>query len=188
MHTTYSKEFLFRCINCHYYPIWDTVVYYTTMMGEAYVIIPALLLLMLIPRFRRWEYFVVAAVANTGPMLVSQAMKSYFDHPRPLNLYSTAPWLHHLPNWPELYARSFPSGHSEGAFAFFCFLTMLLLPKYRGLGVVFFILALGVCYSRVYLAAHFFEDVYAGSIVGVAVSTLCCFAIYPLVKRLSPTE
>ncbi|GAA4459538.1 hypothetical protein GCM10023093_00670 [Nemorincola caseinilytica] len=188
LYQMYGKEFMFRAINGHYTDLMDTIMYYTTWMGEAYVIIPALLLLMLIPRLRRWEYFAVAAVVNIVPMLVQQGMKSYFQHPRPLNLYSTAPWLHRLPHWPELYARSFPSGHSEGAFSFFCFITMLLLPRYRPLGLLFFALALGVCYSRVYLAAHFFEDVYAGSIIGAVVSTLCCILMGPLFKRLINDE
>jgi len=38
---------------------------------------------------------------------------------------------------------------------------------------LFFIVALLVGYSRMYVAAHFFADVYVGSIVGVVITTLC---------------
>ena len=44
--------------------------------------------------------------------------------------------------------------------------------KYNKWGLLFFLLALSVCYSRLYLAAHFFDDVYAGSIVGAVTTTL----------------
>jgi membrane-associated phospholipid phosphatase len=80
--------------------------------------------------------------------------------------------MHYRPEWPVLLERSFPSGHSEGAFSFLCFLSLLLPYRYNKLGILFFLLALTVCYSRIYLAAHFFEDVYAGSIIGTVATTL----------------
>ena len=157
-------------------------MYCATMMGEAYVIIGVLLGLLAVKRFRTKAYLASAAVCNVVPMLLQQGLKSYFDRPRPLNYFSTAPWLHRLEHWPELYGRSFPSGHSEGAFAFFCFLSLLLPVRYRSIGIIFFFLALTVCYSRVYLTAHFFEDTYAGSIIGVMVCTLCYIAMQRMVK------
>jgi undecaprenyl-diphosphatase len=42
----------------------------------------------------------------------------------------------------------------------------MLPARYRPLGLLFFMLALLVCYSRIYLAAHFFGDTYAGSLIG----------------------
>ncbi|RYZ48512.1 MAG: phosphatase PAP2 family protein, partial [Sphingobacteriales bacterium] len=45
-------------------------------------------------------------------------------------------------------------------------------PRYRWLAVVFFVLAMAVGYSRIYLAAHFFIDVYVGSIIGVVFTIL----------------
>jgi membrane-associated phospholipid phosphatase len=67
--------------------------------------------------------------------------------------------------------RSFPSGHTCGAFSLYCLLSMLLVPKYKWLGMVCFIFAISTAYSRIYLAAHFFEDVYAGSIIGTCIAT-----------------
>jgi membrane-associated phospholipid phosphatase len=68
--------------------------------------------------------------------------------------------------------RSFPSGHTCTAFCLFCFLAFILTPRYKWLGLVFFILAMAVGYSRIYLAAHFFLDVYVGSIIGVIFTIL----------------
>lgn len=183
MYITFGSDVLFRNINTHYNPTLDNIMYAITTMGEAYVIIPTLLAFMIIPRFRKPQFFLIASVSNVVPMLAQQGLKSYFDRPRPLNHFHNAPWIHRLSHWPELYHHSFPSGHSEGAFSFFCFLTLLLPAKYKWVGLIFFLLALQVCYSRVYLSAHFFEDTYAGSIIGVMFSSLCFILLYPFYAR-----
>ena len=188
LYFTYGSNYLFEKINSAHSPTLDVLMYYITMMGEAYVIVGVLLLLLLFKRLRNLEYFTIAVVANVLPMIAQQVLKSYFDRPRPLNFFSTAPWLHRLDHWPELYGRSFPSGHSEGAFAFFCILTLLLPPRFKAFGFVFFLLALAVCYSRIYLTAHFFEDTYAGSMIGVIVPTLCFLLFKPFVRKLSVAE
>ncbi len=177
----FSKDDLFRAINTNYNGFLDESMYYLTMLGQAEVIVPVLLLVGLMPGCRNWQYFTVATLCNIVPMAVQQSLKAWFEAFRPLKYYNKADWIHHLPNWDELFHNSFPSGHSEGAFAFFTFLSFLLPKKYKWFGVVFFLLALSVCYSRVYLAAHFFEDVYVGSIVGVAISTL----VFMLLNRYS---
>lgn len=147
-------------------------MYYLTWIGQGSVIIPVLALIMLIPAFRNLWYFFTALLCNIIPFFLEQLLKSLFHHPRPHLLYYDRPWIHSLPHWPYLLDRSFPSGHSEGAFSFLCFLSLLLPPRYNKMGFVFFVLALAVCYSRIYLAAHFFEDVYAGSIIGAVTTTL----------------
>lgn len=66
--------------------------------------------------------------------------------------------------------NSFPSGHTAGAFGAFCMLSLLVSNK--NWSYLFFISALLVGISRVYLLQHFFRDVYAGSLVGVVVSSV----------------
>ena len=168
----FSQKELFAFFNTHYTGWLDPVMYYVTCMGTGQVITALLLLLMILPPFRNWWFFITATLCNLVPFLLQQWLKSYFDCPRPLNYFHQAHWIHFSADWPELFHRSFPSGHSEGAFSFFCFLSLLLTDKNKKLGILFFILAIGVCYSRMYLAAHFFEDVYAGSLLGGAVTTV----------------
>jgi membrane-associated phospholipid phosphatase len=69
-------------------------------------------------------------------------------------------------------AHSFPSGHTASAFALFIGMAFFTQNKY--LKAVCLLLALGVGYSRVYLALHFPEDVLAGSLIGV----LCALLLY----------
>lgn len=166
-----SKQALFAMFNGHHNNITDTLMYDATWMGQGQVIVPLLVMMMAFPAFRNWWYFLTALLCNIAPFVVAQIIKSWLDWPRPLNLYSHASWIHYSKDWPELLYRSFPSGHSEAAFSMFCFLSLLLMPEYRRYGLLFFLLALAVAYSRMYLAAHFFSDVYAGSILGTVITT-----------------
>ena len=168
----YDKTQLFYAINLHYSGAADELMYYVTWLGEGSVIVVALLLMLLIPRFRNGWYFVLAICCNVIPLLIQQLLKSYFNFPRPRLFFHDSPSMHYLARWPSLIHNSFPSGHSEGAFSFFCFVSLLLPPRYYKLGFVFFALAFAVCYSRVYLTAHFFADVYTGSIIGAVTTTI----------------
>jgi membrane-associated phospholipid phosphatase len=62
-------------------------------------------------------------------------------------------------------ADSFPSGHTVTAFSTAVVLTYL--AKNKNWGVLFLVVAIMVGYSRMYLSEHFFEDVTAGSVLGV---------------------
>ena len=175
----FSQKELFAAVNTHHTAVSDVLMYGATWMGTGQVVTASLLFLMVLRPFRNLRYFVFAALCNIVPFITQQLLKTYFDCPRPLNYFHHASWIHIQPWWPELYHRSFPSGHSEGSFSFFCFLSLLLPAKYHRFGALFFVLAITVCYSRLYLAAHFFEDAYAGSIIGVTLTTL----VYSVVSR-----
>lgn len=168
-----DKDAIFRFVNTHYSSFADVLMYYMTWVGQGIVITTTLILMMLIiPAFRNWWYFITATLCNAVAPLVSQWIKHSFNKPRPIMYFNNANWIHILPKWEVLYKQSFPSGHTTGAFAMFCFFSMLLPKKYKAFGLVCFGLAAGVGYSRIYLAAHFFEDVYFGSIIGTGISLL----------------
>jgi membrane-associated phospholipid phosphatase len=182
--SVFSKEALFFGLNTHYNAVGNTIMYYTTWMGEGFVVVTALLLLMLLPRFRNWWYFSTAVLCNIIPFLLQQWLKAVFNAPRPQLYFKGNMLLHYIPDWPVLLHNSFPSGHSEGAFSFFCFLSLLLPERYRKWGLLFFLLGMAVCYSRLYLAAHFFEDVYLGSIIGATGTTLVYIVMYSFKSKL----
>ena len=178
----FSRVELFAFINLHHSPFADGLMYYATYMGQVEVIIPGLLLVSLIKKNRNWWYFVTAALCNLVPLLIQQCFKSYFDAIRPMTYFHKAAWIHVLPDWPILVNHSFPSGHSQGAFSFFCFLSLLLSGTNKKAGILFFLLAITTCYSRVYLTAHFFDDIYAGSIIGTVTTTII-FAVMLKYKK-----
>ncbi len=175
----FTKEQLFFAINARYTPLADTVMYYTTWLGEGWFIVILMLLLFGISRFRNLWFFITATLCSLIPFGVQQGLKEYFKAPRPRAYFHDSSVMHFLSTWPSLVNNSFPSGHSEGAFGFFCFASLLLPERYRKAGLLFFLLALSVCYSRIYLTAHFFADVYAGSIIGGITTTV----IYSLMHR-----
>lgn len=177
MHFLYGKVALFTYINGHYTPLLNEVMYRVTYMGTAQFIVPMLLLPMLLSRKLRNKWYLLLALASSvAPFLLLHLLKETFGLPRPMHYFEHTRWVHILPHWDRLFDNSFPSGHSEGAFSLFCFMAMLLPYKYRAAGLLFFIAALAVGYSRVYLTAHFFEDVYAGSIVGVT-ATMAAYMV-----------
>lgn len=179
----YTPQQLFSIVNTHYTAIGDVVMYYITWLGEGLTITFTLLALLVIKKFRNWWYLLAALLCVGLPALICQFIKQWHNLPRPYNYFHKASWIHISPYWGDvLMNNSFPSGHTTGAFSIFCFLSMLLPGKYRVYGLLFFLLALSVGYSRIYLAAHFFTDVYAGSILG-AVTSLIMFA---LLKRYQP--
>jgi len=175
---------VYRAVNEQHTPLGDMVFPYITHIGEGYVIITVLLLLLFVPRLRKAKFFLAMAVCNLSPFLITQAIKGLVNAPRPLKYFEEAPWIHRVAGQPLNYDFSFPSGHSEGSFAFLCFLALLLPRKYTPAGILLFLVALAVGYSRIYLSQHFFADVYVGSIVG----TLCCLISFALINPFKETS
>lgn len=168
----FSRQTLFALFNTHHTEVADILMFYTTKMGEGVFGTIILLLLTAFRPFRNWWYFSAALLCNLLPALLTQWIKSAVNAPRPLTYFHEAAWIHTVPEWPRLLQRSFPSGHTCAAFSLFCFLAFILTPRYKWAGALFFALALLVGYTRMYLAAHFFIDVYVGSIIGVVFTIL----------------
>lgn len=179
-----NERSIYRAINEQHTVLFDAIFPYITHMGEAMVIISGLLLLLLIPRFRTRKFLLAFVICNLTPFLLTQAVKSLVNAPRPLKYFQEADWINRVAGQPVNYDYSFPSGHSEGSFAFFCFLALILPKKFAPLGMILFLLALSVGYSRIYLSQHFYADVYTGSIIG----TLCCLISFCIINPFKPKE
>jgi membrane-associated phospholipid phosphatase len=169
---------IYRAINEQHTPFLDTILPYVTHMGEATFIIPVLLLLFLFRRFRKGRFALALVSCNVAPFLVVQAIKGIVNAPRPLLYFNNATWINRVAGQPENLFYSFPSGHSEGSFALFCFLSLILPRRYAPAGILFFFIALSIGYSRMYLSQHFFADVYAGSLLG----TFCCALVFWIIN------
>jgi membrane-associated phospholipid phosphatase len=178
----YDSTYLFVLVNQHHSPILDQWIQVLNKMGEAWIIATVLFVLLLFKPFRTVWYVLMSIAATILPSLMTQLIKLYYEAPRPLTVYHQQSWVHHLSDWPYLYHHSFPSGHTTGAFSFFCLLSCLLSSSYRFWAFLFFLLALSVAYARLYMAAHFFIDVYVGSIIGTFISWLS-FGVVLAVKN-----
>ncbi len=178
----YPRRALFATINSHHTAAADSVFNAYTNLGDGMAVTFILLTLFGAPAFRNLWFAITAAACNVIPALVVQIIKLIVAAPRPLRYYGAdSNWIHIADGWRKLEGHhSFPSGHTAGAFSLFCFLALLLPKRWAPLGGVFFFAALVVGYTRMYLAAHFYADVYAGSVVG----TLTTLGIFALMRRL----
>jgi membrane-associated phospholipid phosphatase len=70
----------------------------------------------------------------------------------------------------QLSYHSFPSGHTVTAFSTAIIIAYWAKKKFWGFPLL--LLAALVGYSRMYLSQHFFEDVTAGSTIGVVVTVV----------------
>lgn len=109
-------------------------------------------------------FIVVLSWAFTG--ILAQSLKRVFDFPRPAGFFQDLS-LNFINSDSIHYAHSFPSGHTTTAFAIF--IAMALMTNKKHYQFIFFLLALSVAFSRVYLLQHFFVDVYFGSILGLLI-------------------
>lgn len=164
-----SKADLHLWLTSFHTPTGDVFFHYYTYVGDwiPYAVAGGLL-------FYRYRMALFILLTQLATGLVSQIIKHALNEPRPI--------LYFKQNFPavRLYevagehlhsTHSFPSGHTTTAFAFF--LVLAFYTKKPALHFLYFVLAVLVGYSRIYLSQHFALDVLAGSIIGVSVTILC---------------
>jgi len=150
-------------------PAADVFFHFYTYVGDwiPYAVVGGLL-------FYRYRMALFVLVSQLATGLVSIIIKQTWNEPRPI--------LYFKENFPDIQlhqivgehlhsSHSFPSGHTITAFAFF--LALSFFTKRPALHFLYFVLALLVGYSRIYLSQHFEIDVLAGSFIGVSVTILC---------------
>ncbi len=156
--------------NSFHTTFFDFFFYYFTYFGDG---VTALIIsLILIAVNYRNALFV--GLSNIISALITQLLKHtlFADVVRPKKFFEGIHELYLVPREDNYLYYSFPSGHSTCAFALYFALALIVENKI--LKLLFFIIASLVGYSRIYLSQHFFEDVYAGSLIGV-VTTLIMF-------------
>lgn len=117
---------------------------------------------------RKLGIMIIVAFLLSG--LIVQLCKRYIPEPRPGRYFSHIEAIHKVYDMPLTGNNSFPSGHTTTAFAMFSMLS--LVNRYKRWQSCFFVLALLVGYSRIYLGHHFFKDVYVGALCGYISSVI----------------
>ena len=173
-----EKADLHLWLNSVHTPFLDVFFKYYTWVGEwvPFVVVAGLL-------FYRYRAALLLLSAQVVSGLVTQVFKRIFNAPRPKRFFAD-----HFPeiDLPQVLDvrmhswHSFPSGHTTSAFALFLALTFL--TKRKDLHLLYFLMAVLVGYSRIYLSQHFTSDVLAGSFIGVLMTIV---ALY-LVDRKQP--
>jgi len=129
--------------------------------------------------FVRYRYAIMIGLTAGLVTLVAFTLKAIFSTPRPstfLRDIGQAEEFNFVPGFTpgssELLTglTSFPSGHTMSAFALFGFMSFLYESK--AYDFLFFILAVAVGISRIYLGQHFLVDILGGAFCGTVLAWL----------------
>jgi membrane-associated phospholipid phosphatase len=171
----YNQKEIFFAVNTHYTAFLDYTLEPYTNVGDGITAITIGVFLILFTKIRHGLAFLLACALEG---ILVQVLKRYIftGRPRPWAFYSATDAIHLVKNFVPFINNSFPSGHTATAFCMAAMLAMIW-PRLR-LGWLFFILALLVAYSRIYLSQHYFIDIYVGSIIGTASAVLVYYFFY----------
>jgi membrane-associated phospholipid phosphatase len=98
-------------------------------------------------------------------LLIVQGLKFGLNEPRPIQELGNV--LFQAPNNAIAAWRSFPSGHTAGAFTALGFFAVI--SRFRSLEILYAILAALVGFSRLYLGQHYLHDVAAGICIALLI-------------------
>jgi membrane-associated phospholipid phosphatase len=159
--------------NRHHNAFFDHFFRFATYLGEGFAVLLTVVILLVVS----YRSTLIVALANILSGLITQTLKHtvFEDVVRPKKFFEGIHDLYLVPEVENHLYNSFPSGHSTSAFALYFSLALVL--KKKSLKFLCFVLAMMVGYSRIYLSQHFLEDVYAGSIIGVACALLIFIVI-----------
>ncbi len=115
----------------------------------------------------RYYWSILLVCSSIFTLLFSQGLKKtiFTGLPRPVKFFDETVTLHFIEGVKVHQYFTFPSGHTITAFMVF-YLLSLMFNK-RVFGTLFFIIALLVGVSRVYILQHFFIDIYFGAMLGM---------------------
>lgn len=176
----HGSEILY--VNQLHTPVLNQVFLIATKLAEA----PGIILVLLIAFASAYGQGLLMLLNILVTSGVVQFLKHvvFSNQLRPAEFFKETHALIFVPGLEMAHYNSFPSGHTAAAFAMFFTLSMFAKNKYWG--ILYFMLALLVGVSRVYLMQHFFRDVYVGSMIGVFVPALLwlTFAQSSFYKRI----
>lgn len=120
---------------------------------------------------RKFRTAMQLILASAGAGVLTHLLKSYFERSRPAVAFRVV----------EVHGFSYPSGHSLASAAVYFSIAILLSKSFVApiakavLYSIFLSLILLIGLTRIYLGVHFFSDVSAGILLGIAWASLIGF-------------
>jgi len=133
----------------------------------------------------RWALLALLGLGWVGILTFITKKVIFTGHVRPMHHFYYADFTRFIHEAPLIYFQSFPSGHTMAIFAF-CFL-MAYISGRTGFAMLFFLTALLVGLSRIYLLQHFGDDVMAGAFLGILSGTLAIYLVDGWLMRFLKT-
>lgn len=166
-------DFLHALQNLHT-PILDNIMIFTSTLGDAGAVWVALTIILLcIKKYRKCGLHMFIAML-IGVIVGNLILKNAFQRIRPYDIDLITQPLGKVPT-----DFSFPSGHSmnsvAAAFTIFFYDKRIAIPS--------MILAIAICFSRMYNFVHYPTDVFGGVILGVICSLLAKLMVDYFYKR-----
>nr|WP_294941569.1 phosphatase PAP2 family protein [uncultured Mucilaginibacter sp.] len=164
----YSRREIYFAVNGVYNSFADFLAPYITDIGDGLTIIIISAILLLYNYRSAFLLFTSFLITS----IVAQVLKYCINSPRPRAFFDSEIDRLRFVDGVHIIAgiQSFPSGHTVTAFSAGVVLTYLIKNKKWGMALL--LVAMLVGYSRMYLSQHFFEDVTAGSAIGVFVTII----------------
>lgn len=161
----FTREEIYFTVNSWHFSFGDAIFPLITDLGDGLTVV----IISLIAIFFNFRKGFLLATSYALTSIVAQCLKFMFAMPRPAIYFKDQLSRIHFVDGVELLeTHSFPSGHTVSAFSAAVVFTYLTPKKYWG--PIFLLVAILIGYSRMYLSEHFFEDVTAGSAVGVFIT------------------
>ncbi len=164
------------------HPVFDRLLVGITQLGDARTAMPVTAMaLFLFLILRRWREALVFTLAMIGAAAFVSGLKRVIQRARPMDIYD------------GVAEYSFPSGHAGMGIVLFGMLAFLLAaraaPAWRraiyGISIPFVLL---ICFSRLYLGAHWLSDVLAGVAFGLAWNSALAMVYLRQVPLEMPTR
>lgn len=156
----YSQAALFLAVNRLHNDTADEIFMLITHLGD-WPVTFGIAILCLFIRFK-YSLVLLATMLYTG--FFTQVIKLIVQHPRPSIYFENITPIYTIKNYVLQNSLSFPSGHTTCVFSLAITLSYIMASKNKQ--ALFFLIALIVALSRVYLSQHFFKDLLAGSLIG----------------------
>jgi undecaprenyl-diphosphatase len=145
-------------------PVLDQVIPWVTHLGSTVALIIFILMSWILTREKKvfGSLLLLGAIQSA----VVYGLKFLVQRPRP---FVVAEALARLSGGSmEVFDPSFPSAHTVNAFMMATLLTCWF-PRYR---VAFFLIAVFIGWTRIYLGMHYPTDVLAGGLIGYGITRL----------------
>jgi membrane-associated phospholipid phosphatase len=175
----FSKRDGFYLLNNYHNNFFTNVFIWFTYLGDGLFCVAVGLLLFFLKR-RFLGLIVLSSYALSG--IIAQVLKYFFTEARPAIYLKDSSYPYFIDNVTLHNMYAFPSGHTASAFALAAVLSFE--AKNKSYSLLFLIAAILVGYSRIYLAQHFIDDVFAGAVIGLVSAVICRLGFEKSFNRL----